>query len=77
MKRVSWFARIGFSILLCMGMSGLLVPSTAARGDRCKDRCNRMYQNRKDSCRGLRRWEKRRCEERAKIERDDCRHRCR
>ena len=78
MKRVNLFTRIRFAVLLCVSASAVFIPtSTAAGGDRCKDRCNRMYRERKDSCHGLRRWEKRRCEDRAKFERDECRRRCR
>jgi hypothetical protein len=78
MKRVNPFTRIGFAILLCVSASAVFIPATAAAGkDRCKDRCNRRYHELKDSCRGLRRFEKRRCEERAKFERDECRRRCR
>ena len=78
MKRVSLFTRIGFVILLCVSASAVFNPAAAAaRGNRCKDRCNRRYHERKDECRGLRRYEKRQCEDRAKFERDECRRRCR
>lgn len=79
MKRVSVFTRIGFAVVLCVSASAVFIPvsAAAARGDRCKDRCNRIYRERKDSCHGLRRGEKHRCEDRAKFERDECRRRCR
>ena len=40
-----------------------------ARGNRCKDRCNDAYRRHKNECRGLRRGEKRRCEDQAKLDR--------
>ena len=79
MKRVSVFTRIGFAVVLCVSASAVFIPASAAAAgkDRCKDRCNRRYHELKDACRGLRRFEKRRCEDRAKFERDECRRRCR
>jgi len=77
MKHASWITRIGFAIVLCLGVATALIPaSTAAGGNRCKDHCNRTYQERKDSCRGLHGNEKHHCEERAKREHEECRHHC-
>jgi hypothetical protein len=78
MKRVNSCLTLIAGLLICFG--AFIAPSkasAAARGNRCKDRCNAIYHRRKEECRGLRRREKRQCEDRAKYERDECRRRCR
>jgi hypothetical protein len=78
MKRVNSSVSLIAALLICLG--AFVTPSTAsgaARANRCKDRCNEVYRHRRDECRGLRRWEKRQCEDRAKRARDECRQRCR
>ena len=78
MKRASLFLRLGLALVFCLGTFATVSPASgAAKGNRCKDRCNDAYHRRMEDCRGLRRYEKRRCEDRAKRARDECRQRCR
>ena len=78
MKRTSLFLRLGLALLFCLGTFANVSPaSAAAKGNRCKDRCNDAYHRRMEDCRGLRRYEKHRCEDRAKREHKECRRRCR
>jgi hypothetical protein len=78
MKRTSLFLRLGLALLFCLGTIANVSPaSAAAKGNRCKDRCNDAYHRRMEDCRGLRKYDKRRCEDRAKREHNECRHRCR
>jgi hypothetical protein len=78
MKQASVVLRLGFVLALCLGAfatagsaSGAAVP-----GNRCKDRCNERYHRRMDECSRLRRGERRQCEDRVKIEHDECRKHC-
>jgi hypothetical protein len=78
MKRTSVFLRLAMALLFCLSAFVTVSPASgAAAGNRCKDRCNDVFHRRKEECRGLRRFEKRRCEDRAKDARDECRRRCR
>jgi hypothetical protein len=78
MKRNRAFFRLGLALLFCLStLPAVTSASGAVPGNRCKDLCNDSYQRRKDACRGLRKYEKRRCEDRAKRARDECRRRCR
>jgi hypothetical protein len=77
MKRTNVFLRFSMALLFCLSTFVTLSPASAAvPGNRCKDRCNEVYHRRIDECRSMRR-EQHRCEDRAKRERDDCKHRCR
>ena len=78
MKHPSSFLKVSLALLFCLSMFGTFGTTAHAAGaNRCKDRCNRVYNRRKDECRHLRRFEKRQCQDRAKAERDECRQRCR
>jgi hypothetical protein len=78
MKRTSLFLRLAMALLFCLSAFVSVSPASGAvAGNRCKDRCNDVYHRRMDDCRGLRRFEKRRCEDRAKRGRDECKRRCR
>ncbi len=77
MKRRNVLLRLSVALLFCLSTFITLSPASAAvPGNRCKDRCNEVYHRRMDECKGMRR-EQHRCEDRAKRERDDCKHRCR
>jgi hypothetical protein len=78
MKRTSLFLRLAMALLFCLSAFLTVSPASGAvAGNRCKDRCNDAYHRRMEDCRGLRRYEKRRCEDRAKREHNECRRRCR
>jgi hypothetical protein len=78
MKRTSVFLRLAMALLFCLSAFATVSPASGAvPGNRCKDRCNDVYHRRMDDCRGLRKYDKRRCEDRAKREHNECRNRCR
>lgn len=74
-KRV--FLRITLALLFCLAMFGSVNSTSAAGGNRCKDRCNDRYHREKDRCDHRRGEERRRCERRADEEHDQCRKNCR
>jgi hypothetical protein len=63
-------------LLACLGTSAAVSPASAA-GNHCSDRCAKHYNYRKESCKAIHhKHERERCEEEAKREKEDCKHRC-
>ena len=78
MKRTSLFLRFAMALLFCLSAFVTANPASGAvAGNRCKDRCNDVYHRRMDECKGLRRYEKRRCEDGVKRQHNECKRRCR
>jgi len=63
MKRTSLFLKLGLAMLFCLGTFVPVSPASgAAKGNHCKDRCNDANHRRMEDCRGLRKYDKGRCE---------------
>lgn len=77
MKRTTFILRLSLVLLVCLGTFGAAGQAANAR-NRCKDRCNDVYRVRKDACKAIPfKHERHRCEDRAKRDKDNCKHRCR
>ncbi len=80
MKRSKVLIRMSLAALFCLAIFPGGSPAFAG-GDRhdrqCKRICDDEFQRRKLECRGLRGRDRHRCQDRAKREHNDCKHRCR
>lgn len=76
-SKIGVFLRTLLLALLCVGVwSGS--ASAVGGSNRCKDRCNDVYRLRKDACKSIPfKHGRHRCEDRAKRDKDNCKHRCR
>ena len=81
-SRARIFPRVIFALLflVIMFVSTASTPGVRAadrQRDRCKRRCEEVYNRRKNECRRERGRERHRCEDEAKRERNNCKDRCR
>jgi len=80
-SKTSVFIRMSFVVLFLLGMtlgaSASRVSAADRHRDRCKRRCEEIYDRRKDECRRYRGRERHRCEDDAKHDRNRCKDRCR
>jgi hypothetical protein len=79
--RATAFMRVSFVVLFFMGMFlSAWAPGVSAadrRRDRCKRRCEEVFDRRKRECKRYRGREKHRCEDDAKRDRNQCKDGCR
>lgn len=80
-SRANLIVRVCFVVLFFVTMFGAAsatggVSAADRRSDRCKRRCEEVYDRRRDECRRFRGRERHRCEEEAKHDRNRCKDRC-
>src|SRR6266550_5186766 len=69
--------RWSLAFMLCLGTFSAMSPATLA-GNRCKDRCNDVYNLEKRACKAIPlKHERHSCEDAAKRSKDNCKRRCR
>lgn len=76
-KQQGILLRLGLALALGLG-TFVHAGAAGTPGNHCKDRCNEVYQVKKDLCRSIPlKHERKGCEKAAKHSKDDCKHRCR
>jgi hypothetical protein len=75
--KATFVLRLSLMLLVCMGTLSALSPASEA-GNHCTDRCADVYRVKKDACKLIPyKHERHRCEDEAKHNKDNCKHRCR
>ncbi len=76
MKKFMFAFRWSLVLFVCLGTVAAVSPASGA-GNHCTDRCADVYRVKKGACKLIPyKHERHRCEDRAKRDKDNCKHRC-